>query len=99
MLSNPDRLQYLFRQYTGKTASLTEVQELFEVIDDLQQRENLQRIIDEDHEALRQIGDSSGIDWDDMFSRIMQRKVVDIRTRRRILYRYVAAAAAVLAFI
>src|SRR5687767_5735290 len=70
MAVNSDRIQYLFTQYTNKTCTREELQELFACIAQPEYRVLLEQLMDKEYEALRPLAAASAIDWEHVYQQV-----------------------------
>lgn len=71
MNHQPNRLDYLYRQYINKSCSLEEMQELFEYVSDPEMKDRLDAIADEHLETLQSPERLPAIDWEFMYNKII----------------------------
>lgn len=72
MRGNVERLAYLYQQYTDGTCTETELEEFFEYVRMPEMREALQELAENHLRHIPSGGLPPVIDWDAMYSRIMQ---------------------------
>src|SRR5687767_8519744 len=70
MAVNSDRIQYLFRQYTNKTCSREELQELFACIAQPEYRDVLEQLMDKEYDTLQPLAAASAIDWEHVYQQV-----------------------------
>jgi transmembrane sensor len=103
MSHQPDRFDYLYRQYSNRSCTHDEMQELFEYVSDPAYRHRLEAIADEHLEALQMPERLPEIDWEYMYNNIIPQggRVISMDHERespnvRFLWRKIAVAAAIL---
>jgi transmembrane sensor len=96
MAVNSDRIQYLFTQYTNKTCTREELQELFACIAQPEYRVLLEQLMDKEYEALQPLAAASAIDWEHVYQQVTSAdntSEYSLPKRNRFLWIRMAAAA------
>src|SRR5687768_6021743 len=98
MSVNTDRIQYLFRQYQQKTCTREELQELFAVIAQPENRALLEQLMDAEYDVLQPLAAANETDWEFIFQQVTQTgadNVYPLDNKNRFRWARVAAAAIV----
>lgn len=99
MEKTPDRLAFLYRRYTSRTATPEEMKEWFTYMDDARFRQQLEELTDGEWQRQAVAPEATAVDWDFMFRRIVSNDSGDPVRRlpsRKVYFLRIAAAAAVL---
>lgn len=98
MAVNTDRIQYLFRLYLQKACTREELQELFTLIAQPENRAVMEALMDAEYEALPPLSSAEETDWEYIFSEATkagQHTIYPLDNRRPFSWVRVAAAAVI----
>jgi transmembrane sensor len=98
MSVNTDRIQYLFRQYTQKTCTREELEELFTYIARPENRAFLEQLMNTEYEVLQPLAAANDTDWEYIFQQATQAgegTIIPLDNRNRFQWMRIAAAAVV----
>jgi transmembrane sensor len=94
MTTSESRLDYLYRQYTGKTCTQQEMEEFFEYVRDPAYREVLEAMADHQIETMGISADLPVVDWEHMYRSVMPSPEPERKERRAPVFTLARAAAA-----
>jgi len=94
MTTSVSRLDYLYRQYTGKTCTQQEMEEFFEYVRDPAYREALEAMADNQLETMGTGVDLPLVDWEHMYGRVMPSPEPERQKRRAPVFTPIRVAAA-----